>query len=140
MPSSPLRNHSSQIEERFTRSQEALLQEARGFKRSEAFSQYRQLRQAAEHRIARLMQLGARQARYFGRLKTLYQLLMAATVANLTLVATKVGLMGGRDSRRHHLFARIVGAVLAFIATLTLSIVYNLDLIGHTRSRQWVFV
>ena len=120
--------------------QEALLQEARGFQRSEAFSPYRQLRQAAEHRIARLMQLGARQARYFGRLKTLYQLLMAATVANLTLVATKVGLMGGRDSRRHHLFARIVGAVLAFIATLTLSIVYNLDLIGHTRSRQWVFV
>jgi IS5 family transposase len=30
------------------------------------------------------MQLGARQARYFARTKTLFQLLMAATVANLS--------------------------------------------------------
>ena len=36
-----------------------------------------------------LHQLGVRQSRYFGRTKTLYQLLLAATVANLTLVATK---------------------------------------------------
>ena len=35
-----------------------------------------------------------RQARYFGRVKTLFQLLMAATVANLTLVAGRVGMMG----------------------------------------------
>ena len=41
--------------------------------------------------LARLVQLGARQARYFGRTETLFQLLMAATVANLTLVAGKVG-------------------------------------------------
>ncbi len=34
-----------------------------------------------------------RQARYFGRVKTLFQLLLAATVANLTLVATKMGMM-----------------------------------------------
>ena len=52
-------------------------------------------RQVAEHRIACLMQLGARKARYFGREKTLYQLLTAVTVANLTLVATKTGLMRG---------------------------------------------
>ena len=43
------------------------------------------------------MQLGVRQARYFGRTKTLFQLLMAATLANLTLVATKTGLMGDRN-------------------------------------------
>ena len=48
-----------------------------------------------QHRLARLVQLGLRQARYFGRTKTLFQLLMAATVANLTLVAGKVGKMGG---------------------------------------------
>jgi hypothetical protein len=40
-----------------------------------------------EHRIARLVQLGIRQARYIGRTKTLFQLLMAAAVANLTLLA-----------------------------------------------------
>ena len=38
-----------------------------------------------------------RQARYFGRTKTLFQLLMAATVANLTLVATRTGLMRDRN-------------------------------------------
>jgi hypothetical protein len=77
--------------------QEGLLQEARAFQRSEAFAPYRRGRQIAEHRIARLMQLGVRQARYFGRVKTLGQLLLAAMVANLTLVATKMGLMRGRN-------------------------------------------
>jgi len=77
--------------------QEALLQEARAFQQSEAFTPYCKLRQAAEHRLARLMQLGARQARYFGRTKTLFQLLMAATVANLTLMAMRTGLMQDRN-------------------------------------------
>ena len=77
--------------------QEALLQEARALQQSEAFAPYRKLRQAAEHRLARLMQLGVRQARYFGRTKTLFQLLMAATVANLTLVARRTGLMRDRN-------------------------------------------
>jgi hypothetical protein len=76
--------------------QEALVQDARALQRSDAFAPYRQLRQAAEHRLARLMQLGLRQARYVGRTKTLCQLLLAATVANLTLVATSVGLMPRR--------------------------------------------
>lgn len=40
-----------------------------------------------EHRIARLMQLGLRQARYVGLAKTLFQACLAATVANLTLLA-----------------------------------------------------
>jgi transposase len=87
--------------------QEVLLQEARLLQRSEAFAPYRKWRQVAEHRIARLMQLGMRQARYFGRAKTLFQLLMVATVANLTLVATKVGLMRGRGGRRSPLFAQL---------------------------------
>ncbi len=116
--------------------QESLLQEARAFQRSEAFSPYCELRQAAEHRIARLMQLGMRQARYFGRVKTLYQLLMAAMVANLTLVATKIGLMGGRGSGRYHLFAPIVGAMMAFITTVTLSIAYSLGLTPENSARK----
>ena len=45
-----------------------------------------------EHRLARLMQLGIRQARYFGRAKTRFQLYLAATVANLTLTAAKEGM------------------------------------------------
>jgi transposase len=69
--------------------QEDLLQQARALQRSPAFAGYRKARQVAEHRIARLVQLGVRQARYVGRQKTLFQLLMAATVANLTLLANK---------------------------------------------------
>lgn len=66
---------------------EARLQAARALERTEYFrEQYRQ-RVIVEHRIARLVQLGIRQSRYFGRSKTLFQVLMAATVANLTLVA-----------------------------------------------------
>jgi len=76
--------------------QEALLQQARTFQQSEAFGEYQRRRQVAEHRLARLVQLGIRQARYFGRAKTLFQLLLAATVANLTLVATRMGMMKGR--------------------------------------------
>ncbi len=81
--------------------QEALLQRARTFQQSEAFAEYRQRRQAAEHRLARLVQLGVRQSRYFGQVKTRFQLLMAATVANLTLVATKTGRMSTTASSSH---------------------------------------
>ena len=72
--------------------QEALLQQARALQQSEAFSGYRQRRVVVEHRLARLVQLGIRQSRYFGRVKTRFQLYLAATVANLTLVASKAGL------------------------------------------------
>jgi hypothetical protein len=73
---------------------ESRLQAARALEQTDYFrEQYRQ-RVVVEHRIARLVQLGMRQARYFGRAKTRFQLLMAATVANLTLLAGKAGLEG----------------------------------------------
>ena len=71
--------------------QETLLQEARRLQDSPAYDEYRQLRVVAEHRLARLVQLGIRQARYFGRAKTRFQLYLAATVANITLLAQKFG-------------------------------------------------
>ena len=86
---------------------EAVLQEARAFQHSDSFAPYRKLRQVAEHRLARLMQLGVRQARYVGRTKTLFQLLMAASVANLTLVATRIGLMRNRHRLKAQPFAHI---------------------------------
>ena len=66
---------------------QALLQQARAFQQSEAFAGYHQRRVVVEHRLARLVQTGIRQARYFGRSKTRFQLYLAATVATLTLVA-----------------------------------------------------
>ena len=74
--------------------QEGLLQQARALQQSEAFAEYRERRVVVEHRLARLVQLGIRQSRYFGRIKTRFQLYLAATVANLTLVASKAGMTG----------------------------------------------
>ena len=78
--------------------QEALLQQARALQQSEAFAEYQQRRVVVEHRLARLVQLGIRQSRYFGRIKTRFQLYLAATVANLTLVAAKPWLTGETGS------------------------------------------
>ena len=64
--------------------QEQLVQAARELQARPAFQEYRTQRQTAEHRLARLMQLGLRQARYRGLAKTLFQAWMAAAVANLT--------------------------------------------------------
>jgi hypothetical protein len=48
-------------------------------------------RVVVEHRIGRLVQLGARQAKYFGKTKTGFQIALIATVANLMLVAAVSG-------------------------------------------------
>ena len=74
--------------------QEGLLQEARALQQSADYGQYRQRRVVAEHRLARLEQLGIQQARYFGRVKTKCQLYLAATAANLTLLANQTGVFG----------------------------------------------
>ena len=89
--------------------QEALLQQ------SPAYDEYRARRVVVEHRLARLVQLGIRQARYFGRVKTRFQLYLAATVANLTLVAGKIGLSGstGGGTAGHRVVRNDVHAVVA---------------------------
>ena len=99
--------------------QEALLQQARAFQQSPAFTEYRKRRQVVEHRLARLVQLGIRQARYFGRVKTRFQLLMAATVANLTLVAVKMEMMKAIRCLNTVFFSR-VNDLVAFLITFSL--------------------
>ena len=98
--------------------QEALLQQARALEQSEAFAGYRQRRAVVEHRLARLVQLGIRQARYFGRVKTKFQLYLAATVANLTLVGSKAGLpedTGGASKVGSALRAGTIHSTVDFI-------------------------
>ena len=65
--------------------EEELLAQARAQQRTPEFREVYLLRQTPEHRLARMMQLGARQARYMGRAKTKLQWQIAAAVANLTL-------------------------------------------------------
>ena len=95
--------------------QEALLQQARALQQSADYDEYRARRVVVEHRLARLVQLGIRQARYFGRVKTKFQLDLAATVANLTLVAGKIGLLGstGGGAAGHRVVRNDVRAVVA---------------------------
>ena len=97
--------------------QEALLQQARDLQQSEAFAGYRRWRVVMEHRLARLVQLGIRQARYFGRAKTRFQLYLAATVANLTLVAAKAGI--GGETGAAHSIGRELAADIANSTSIT---------------------
>ena len=95
--------------------QEGMLQQARALQQSADYDEYRARRVVVEHRLARLVQLGIRQARYFGRVKTKFQLYLAATVANLTLVAGKIGLSGSTDggAAGHRVVRNAVRAVVA---------------------------
>ena len=95
--------------------QEALPQQARALQQSAACDEYRARRVVVEHRLARLVQLGIRQARYFGRVKTKFQLYLAPTVANLTLVAGKIGRSGsaGGGAAGHRVVLNDVRAVVA---------------------------
>ena len=68
---------------------EKLLQKARQFQCTEEFRKLYHPRSTVEHRLARLVQLGLRKARYFGTKKVLFQLAMVAAVANFTLVTAR---------------------------------------------------
>ena len=66
--------------------QEVLLREARAYQQTADGRKRLRDRVVIEHGLARLSHLGIGQARYFGRTKTRFQLLMACTVANLRRV------------------------------------------------------
>ncbi len=68
-------------------------------------------RVVVEHRIGRLVQIGIRQAKYFGKAKTGFQIALAATVANLMLVAAASGAASS---------AALTVALLVGIASLAL--------------------
>jgi len=74
---------------------EGIVQQARALEKTEYFRATYRERVVVEHRIGRLVALGMRQSRYFGRAKTQFQALMAAAVANFTLTAGRMGSDGG---------------------------------------------
>ena len=113
--------------------QQALLQQARAMQQGEAFAGYRRRRVVVEHRLARLVQLGIRQARCFGRVKTKFQLYLAATVANLTLVAGKAGLTGdignAASGGRTASASAGTGSVTAIFGAIRLGQIWSLALL-----------
>jgi len=99
--------------------QEALLQQARALQHSPPFREYQRRRQTVEHAIARLVQRGLRQARYRGWAKTRFQLLMAAAVVNLTLIA-------GLPRLLWPVFLATAGVLLACSASLRLVVAQSI--------------
>jgi IS5 family transposase len=67
--------------------QEKLLIAARQRQKQPGFREDTKRRQVAEQRLARMVQLGMRQARYFGKSKTKQQAILTAMVANLGAIA-----------------------------------------------------
>jgi len=108
--------------------QEGLLQEARSYQDTQAFREDTKLRQTVEHRLARLVQLGIRQARYFGRAKTKWQLLLAAAVANLVLVAAWESTTGTSPG--------LGAASFGLLLQLTFFLFLVPSLIGEVKRRQ----
>ena len=66
--------------------EERLQQLARRHNQTEAGKKTLRERVVVEHGIARLVRRGIRQSRYFGKTKTRFQVILAAVVANLSLV------------------------------------------------------
>ncbi len=67
--------------------------------RTKSFKKAYRRRVKVEHRLARLVQLGVRQAKYFGRAKVRFQVCMAAAVANMIL-ACSAAAMGAKSGCR----------------------------------------
>ena len=74
----------------------------RAQQRTTKFKRVYRKRTRVEHRIASMVQRGARRARYFGRAKVAYQICMAAAVANLMVAmgALSRTLRGAGDALR----------------------------------------
>jgi hypothetical protein len=65
---------------------ERLQQQARAHNQTDAGQKSLRERVVVEHAIARLVRRGIRQSRYFGKIKTRFQVIMAAVVVNLSLI------------------------------------------------------
>ena len=122
--------------------QEALLQQARALQQSAQYDEYRARRVVVEHRLARLVHLGIRQSRYFGRAKTKFQLYLAATVANLTLVEGKLGLLrrvGGGPAGCSPVPNTADGKAAASFSPLHLSLLWPGILLSAALLLKWLY-
>jgi len=80
------------------RKYEALQQDAEKFARTDRGKELLLLRPAIERVIAHWMRNGARQARYFGRLKVWMQCILSAIMCNMRKIVDKVGTDGSSSS------------------------------------------
>ena len=91
------------------------LQRHRRRQKTKTFRRTYKRRIIAEHRLGRLIQLGIRQARYFGKAKGAFQVAMAATVANLALVLSKPPFGLSRASKAARMLVRALRILITLI-------------------------
>ena len=111
------------------------MQEALVLQQSANYEQYQRRRVVAEHPLARLEQLSIRQARYFGRVNTKWQLYLAATVANLTLMANQIGVFGDPDNDD---YAFATGGAVGGDRNVVRRLLPTW-ILAWLRSRQWLY-
>ncbi len=105
------------------RRHEALQRDAEGFAHTDRGKEMLRLRPSIERVIAHWMHNGARQARYFGRLKVWMQCVLSAIMCNMQKIAGKVGDNGRTLPRlgsatRPSVLAVILAAILAIISAM----------------------
>ena len=81
--------------------QEEMLRTARAYQQTSTGKAHLRTRVVVEHRLARLAQLGIGQARYMGLRRTQFQLIIAATIANLRRTWNWEGHRDSGPSRSH---------------------------------------
>jgi hypothetical protein len=94
--------------------EERILEKARAQQKTPEFRHRYRKRQVCEHRLARMIQLGGRQARYRGREKTQLQWNLLAAIANLTLAVAQKAATSARIQEKN-LLEGFSHAILALI-------------------------
>lgn len=120
--------------------QEQLLRNSREYQQTQEGRDHLRERVVVEHRLARLGQLGIGQARYIGTPKTLFQLLMAATVANLRRTwnwAESQNASAKNESCYHAALQRVVNAVLGAVTRNILRILSRFVRPAMRASSTW---
>jgi hypothetical protein len=116
--------------------QESLIREARAYQSTPEGRAHMRERVVIEHRLARLGQLGIGQARYMGHAKTLFQLAMAATIANLRRVWNWEQALPAPDesvSRRILIVEGVLRAVCGLVALFSLHLLSRITQAARRR-------
>lgn len=124
--------------------QEGLLRAARALQQTPAGRDILRQRVVVEHALARLAHLEIGQARYVGRKKTRFQLLLACTVANLRrtwnwVQATEPG-PGEAEDDRSRVFGRSFGSAVRGLRSLAIATGHCLRVWRRARPQPSIWV
>jgi len=115
------------------RKYEALQQDAENFAQTDRGRELLLLRPAIERVIAHWMRNGARQARYFGRLKVWMQCMLSAIMCNVRKIVDKVDTGGSHPS---DIVAKMPASCFAWTLMAMLTTISNISIVLHGLGRR----